>query len=142
MVTMARPRGKSQPQPTACPCGTGQPYDECCGRWHRGQGAAPTAEQLMRSRFSAFALGDTAYLLRTWHPSTRPRGLDLTGGPRYTRLEVLATDRGSLFDTEGTVLFRAHYRDGGRPGVLEEHSRFVRESGQWVYVAPIDAVTG
>lgn len=132
MVTMARPQNK----PATCPCGSGQAYAECCGRWHRGADA-PTAEQLMRSRFSAFALGDPAYLLRTWHPTTRPPELDLTGGPRYTRLEVLAADRGSMFDTEGTVLFRAHYRDGGRPGVLEEHSRFVREGGRWYYVAPI-----
>lgn len=133
MVTMARARRKPDPQPAVCPCGTGQPYDECCGRWHRG-GEAPTAEQLMRSRYSAFAVGDAVYLLRTWHSSTRPRDLELAGGPRYTGLEVLATDRGSMFDTEGTVLFRAHYRDGGRPGVLEEHSRFLREGGHWRYV--------
>ncbi|WP_212844380.1 YchJ family protein [Catellatospora sp. IY07-71] len=129
---MARPQHK----PATCPCGSGQAYPDCCARWHRGADA-PTAEQLMRSRFSAFALGDPAYLLRTWHPTTRPRELDLAGGPRYTRLEVLAADRGSMFDTEGTVLFRAHYRDGGRADVLEEHSRFVREDGRWYYVAPI-----
>ena len=120
----------------ACPCGAGPPYGDCCGRWHRSPAGAPTAEQLMRSRFTAFATGDAGYLLRTWHPDTRPRDLDLTHGPRYLRLEVLGTGRGGLFDTEGTVLFRAHYVEGGRRGVLEEHSRFVREDGRWLYVAP------
>jgi SEC-C motif-containing protein len=91
----------------------------------------------MRSRFTAFATGDAGYLLRTWHPDTRPRDLDLADGPRFERLEVLGAERGSLFDTEGTVRFRAHYVDQGRRGVLEEHSRFVREDGRWFYVAPL-----
>ena len=90
----------------------------------------------MRSRFCAYALGDAAYVARTWHPRTRPRDLDLTGGLRFTRLEVLATTGGSMFDTEGTVAFRAHYLDGRRPGVLEEESAFVRDSGQWLYAGP------
>ena len=63
--------------PRRCPCTSGLPYDECCGPLHRGERAAPTAEQLMRSRFSAFALADAAYLLATWHPSTRPESLEL-----------------------------------------------------------------
>ena len=58
-----------------CPCGTGLPYDDCCGPLHAGSTAAATAEQLMRSRYSAFAVGDAAYLLATWHPSTRPAAL-------------------------------------------------------------------
>lgn len=88
----------------------------------------------MRSRFSAFAVGDTAYLLRTWHPGTRPARLDLDPGQRWTRLEVLGTDRGGLFDTAGTVEFRAHYRHAGRPGTLRENSRFTRADGRWVYL--------
>src|SRR3712207_8451687 len=63
--------------PRRCPCGTGLPYAECCGRLHDGTATAGTAEQLMRSRDSAFAVGDPAYLLATWHPSTRPPSLDL-----------------------------------------------------------------
>jgi SEC-C motif-containing protein len=90
----------------------------------------------MRSRFTAFVLGDRAYLLRTWHPSTRPRTLDLAGGPRFTRLEVLGGTGGTLFDSEATVRFRAHYIEGRTPGVLAENSRFVREHGHWLYVAP------
>ena len=95
----------------------------------------------MRSRFTAFALGDAAYLLRTWHASTSPRTLDLTGGPRFTRLEVLGASGGTMFDREGTVRFRAHYVEGRSPGVLSENSRFTRENGQWYYIAPVDERT-
>lgn len=117
-----------------CPCGSGLPYPECCRPLHRGEATAATAEALMRSRFSAFAVGDADYLLRSWHSSTRPARLRLDPGQRWTRLEILGTDRGGLFDTAGTVAFRAHYREAGRPEALEEHSRFVRENGQWVYL--------
>jgi hypothetical protein len=66
-----------------CPCGLGDGYESCCGRLHAGA-PAPTAESLMRSRYSAFAVGDAGYLLRTWHPSGRPQNLSLdspSGGP-------------------------------------------------------------
>ena len=121
-------------QTLPCPCGSGLPYAECCRPLHRGEATAATAEALMRSRFSAFAVGDPDYLLRSWHSSTRPARLRLDPGQRWTRLEILGTERGGLFDTAGTVAFRAHYREAGRPGALEEHSRFVREDGQWVYL--------
>ncbi|MEV4757042.1 YchJ family protein [Micromonospora sp. NPDC049559] len=117
-----------------CPCGSGGAYEGCCGRLHRGEATAATAEQLMRSRFSAFAVGDTAYLLRTWHSRTRPARLTLDPRQRWTRLEILGTDQGSLFDTTGQVEFVAHYRESGRPGTLHERSRFVRADGEWVYL--------
>lgn len=88
----------------------------------------------MRSRYTAFVRGEAAYLLRTWHPSTRPARLDLDDSVRYTRLEVLASTGGGLFDKEGTVHFRAHFIDGGQPGVMDEDSRFLREGGAWAYV--------
>ncbi len=88
----------------------------------------------MRSRYSAFAVGDTAYLLRSWHSTTRPAVLELDPAQRWTALEILAATDGSAFHTEGTVTFRAHYAVRGRTGSQEEHSRFVREDGQWVYL--------
>jgi SEC-C motif-containing protein len=120
-----------------CPCGLGDDYDSCCGRLHSGAPAA-TAEQLMRSRYSAFAVGDAAYLLRTWHPSGRPRVLRLDPVLRWARLAVLETHDGGLFDTAGTVRFRAMYVHDGQRGVLAETSRFVREDGRWVYLGPAD----
>jgi len=87
----------------------------------------------MRSRFSAFSVGDAGYLLRTWHPAARPARLDLDRGTRWTRLEILETTGGSVVATEGTVRFRAHYTDNGEAGCMEEHSRFVRHEGAWTY---------
>jgi SEC-C motif-containing protein len=92
----------------------------------------------MRSRFSAYAVGDADYLLRTWHSTTRPARLTLDPQQRWTRLDILGTDRGGLFDTTGAVEFRAHYRESGQVGTMYEHSRFVREDGEWVY---LDAVS-
>jgi SEC-C motif-containing protein len=88
----------------------------------------------MRSRYSAFALGDAAYLLETWHPTTRPRTLDLDPDVRWTGLDVLATTGGSLLHAEGTVEFRAHYLRDREPGAQHENSRFARDGGQWRYV--------
>jgi SEC-C motif-containing protein len=117
-----------------CPCGAGLPVAECCGRLHDGTTTAATAEQLMRSRYSAFALGDTGYLRTTWHPTTRPRTLDLDRGVRWTGLNVLATTGGTLLSSEGTVEFRAHYVVEGAAGAQHEESRFVREGGHWRYL--------
>ncbi|MFE6803470.1 YchJ family protein [Streptomyces sp. NPDC057696] len=123
----------SRPAPT-CPCGLPSPYDACCGRYHSGRANAPTAEALMRSRYCAFAVKDAAYLLRTWHPATRPPAVTFEPGMRWTGLEILATTEGSAFHSTGTVTFRARYTDGGRPGSLHERSRFIRLDGAWVYV--------
>jgi SEC-C motif-containing protein len=88
----------------------------------------------MRSRYSAFALRDRAYLLMTWHSSTRPQHLDLDPGQQWTGLRILAQTGGGLFDATGTVEFEASYRDGGHTGALRELSRFVREAGAWRYL--------
>ena len=88
----------------------------------------------MRSRYSAFAVGDTAYLLRTWSARTRPPHLDLDPQVRWTELDVQAVTGGSSFHTEGTVEFTARFRRAGHPGHQHEVSRFAREDGRWVYV--------
>lgn len=92
----------------------------------------------MRSRYSAFAVGDADYLRRTWHPSQRPADLTLDPAITWTRLAVLETSGGGLFDTTGTVRFRAVYTADGKRGVLAENSRFAREDGAWLYVGPIE----
>ena len=94
----------------------------------------------MRSRFTAFALGDEAHLLRSWHPATRPPGVRFVPGQRWTRLEVLATVGGDLLDQEGAVEFRAHHERRGRTGSLHELSRFVRDpDGRWAYLGAVEA---
>ncbi|WP_030867213.1 YchJ family protein [Streptomyces sp. NRRL S-37] len=114
----------------SCPCGLPEAYEDCCGRFHSGSAAAPTAERLMRSRYCAFVRRDGTYLLRTWHPRTRPERIDFDPGMRWTGLEVLDTSDGSAFHSTGTVTFRASYRGGS----LHERSRFERVDGAWVYV--------
>ncbi len=88
----------------------------------------------MRSRYTAFATGDAAYLRRTWHRSTRPARLDLDDGVTWRRLDVLRTQAGGPFDGTGVVEFVARYRGADGPGLLHERSRFVREGGRWLYV--------
>lgn len=94
-----------------------------------------TAEALMRSRFDAFRTADAAWLLRTWHPSTRPALLDLADNPPWRGLQIVDTVAGGPDDDTGLVEFRATYLqpDGGI-GVLHERSRFVRERGRWFYL--------
>jgi len=122
-----------------CPCGSGDPAAGCCSRYLVDARTAPTAEALMRSRYTAFATGNRDYLLASWHPSTRPDELELDERMVWRRLDVVDTDAGGPWDDAGTVEFVAHYRidDGtaiGQRGRLHESSRFVREGGRWLYV--------
>ncbi|MBZ9643529.1 YchJ family protein [Streptomyces sp. PSKA30] len=126
----------------SCPCGLAETYEMCCGRFlpqsrtsstggtPTGAASAPTAEALMRSRYSAFVKRDEAYLLRTWHPRTRPPRVEFEPGMRWTGLEILDTGDGTAFHTTGTVTFRASFKGGA----LHERSRFERVDGAWMYV--------
>lgn len=119
-----------------CPCGSGDTYGACCGPLHRRDRPAPTAVALMRARYSAFAVGDAAFLRDTWHPRTRPPVIDLDPDQEWRGLTVLATHAGGPFDDSGEVEFVARYRwrTSGDRGRLHEVSRFVREHGYWSYV--------
>lgn len=88
----------------------------------------------MRSRFSAFARGDAAYLLASWHPSTRPPELELDADVVWRRLQIVDTVAGGPDDAAGVVEFRASYRGPDGAGVLHERSRFARVGGRWLYL--------
>jgi SEC-C motif domain protein len=120
----------------ACPCGLDRTYQDCCGSLHSGRATAPTAQALMRSRYGAFVVEDEAYLLRTWHATTRPPSIPFDPGQAWIGLVLLGTSGGSLLHTEGTVEFRASYRLRGRTATLHENSRFLRENGNWSYLGP------
>lgn len=92
----------------------------------------------MRSRYTAFAVGDTGHLFRSWHPATRPAELTPDPALRWTGLEVLDTSAGGAGDDEGVVSFRAHHTGPDGAGVLAETSLFTRRGRQrrWVYVRP------
>ncbi len=88
----------------------------------------------MRSRFSAFAIGDAQYLLDSWHPRTRPQELVLDSEQRWYRLDIIATHAGARDDVSGTVEFEAFYRRGQDASSQHEISRFVRQKNRWYYV--------
>ncbi|MGA7595737.1 MAG: YchJ family metal-binding protein [Gallionella sp.] len=114
-----------------CPCG-GADYAACCGRYHDGA-AAPDAEALMRSRYSAYVLGLEHYLLASWHDSTRPAALDLAAdSTKWLGLEIRKHSRESA--DRATVEFVARCKIGGRAARMHEVSRFVREGGRWFYL--------
>jgi len=118
-----------------CPCGSGALLDACCGRWHAGAQRllAPDATSLMRSRYSAYALGLLEYLQATWHASTRPTALDpMPSGLQWLGLEV--RQHRLISPQEATVEFVARSKLGGKAHRLHETSRFVHELGQWWYV--------
>ena len=91
----------------------------------------------MRSRYTAFALRKSQYLLATWHPSTRPPTLELDPEVRWTGLEIVSTAGGSLLEHGGTVEFRASYRRGRQTDVQHENSRFLRVDSRWLYLGAV-----
>ncbi len=118
-------------QTIACPCGSAD-YAACCGRFIERGELPQTAEELMRSRYSAYTLHDDVYLKWTWHASTRPsEAVAQDEDVKWLELEV----RRHVPDGDkATVEFVARYKVGGRAHRLHEISRFVREDGRWLYV--------
>lgn len=116
-----------------CPCSSGDVFGDCCGPLLQGA-PAPTAERLMRSRYTAFALEDADYLRRTWHATTRPATVEVEPELQWRRLLIIDRVAGGPFDREGVVEFEAFWRQGADRGSLHERSRFVREERQWYYV--------
>ncbi|MEZ5824466.1 MAG: YchJ family metal-binding protein [Geminicoccaceae bacterium] len=126
-----------------CPCGLARPYGRCCGALHDGSRKAQTAEQLMRSRYAAFAAGVADYLRTTLHPSMRRDfSLDLTREwierTRWTGLSIIERSGGGPTDSEGTVRFEARYVEDGENRVHRENSLFEKRRGVWYYVSALD----
>jgi SEC-C motif-containing protein len=115
-----------------CPCGGGD-YVACCGRFIDQGGIAQTAEELMRSRYTAYTLGNEAYVRATWCPRTLPEGTLVSNEPglKWLGLEVR---RHAQSGDEATVEFVARYKIGGRAQRMHEVSRFIREEGRWYYL--------
>lgn len=119
-----------------CPCGSGQPYADCCGRFVDARALPATAQELMRSRYTAYVLGREDYLLATWHPRTRPErlGTEDDAGLRWLGLDIRRVEAGGPDDREGSVEFVARCKRGGRAQRIHERSRFLREGGRWLYL--------
>lgn len=122
-----------------CPCGSELEFAACCEPIISGEAPAPTAEALMRSRYSSHVKGMYEYLGTSMHPEMRG---DLSVDEikewseqiTWTGLEILDTKAGSAEDEVGEVEFVAHYKLGGVPQELHEHSFFRKEGENWYYV--------
>lgn len=133
---MTNPKAPANP----CPCSPDTEYSACCGRYLSGNALPPTAEALMRSRFSAFAKQNANYLVATLLPAKRERN-ELKSiqksfrGIRWVKLEVLGTEKGAAGDDTGAVEFRAYWQAaaGREKGELHERSTFVKQGDRWYY---------
>ena len=123
----------------ACPCGLQNSYSDCCEQIHESIHNVRTAEQLMRSRYTAFVKSKGDYLMLSHHSSTRPIKdkkaiVDWAKSVSWIRLEVLETTKGKEKDSKGTVTFNAYYYENGKVNVLNEKSAFIKENGHWIYL--------
>lgn len=125
----------------SCPCCSGKPYHACCGPLHEGKMAPASALDLMRSRYSAYATNNVAYIIRTTHhrhPAIlqnlnvwKEEILKFCMSTEFERLEVLESKESS---DRATVIFIAHLKQGNEDATFTERSFFAKVSGEWFYV--------
>ena len=132
---MAKKNQLEQP----CPCGSEITYEECCYKGHMAIETLVTAEQLMRSRYSAYVMADIDYLMKSHHSTTCPNNekeeiLKWTKSVKWIRLEVLNSSKGLDNDSDGTVEFKAYFKENGIVSVIHENSKFIKENKYWVYL--------
>ena len=125
-----------------CPCQSSLDYKNCCGKYHNGKIPAPTAEALMRSRYTAYVMGNAQYLFKTWHKSTRPtlKALKSFGAQNLIGLKIIATQAGGESDNKGMVEFIATSHSPTLVGIFDQHkekSLFARVNNRWVYIDAI-----
>ena len=146
MSSSTHPQIKTIDPASPCPCGNDQPYHECCGVFHQGV-AASTAEKLMRSRFTAYFLGDTDYLLKTtWQRQIS--GIDQAGihkradNTQWRRLDIVSKEAGGESDNKGKVEFKAWFFNPvtQKEEAHHENSDFIKEEGRWYFIYPDVAV--
>src|SRR4051812_11236618 len=120
-----------------CPCCSGIKYEQCCRPWHQGR-AAPTALALMRSRYTAYALGNIDYIIATTHP----RHAEICRPLEERKKEIEQFCKGTLFRkleilevSETAVTFRATLSEGGKVFFLSERSAFEKVNGRWYYLS-------
>jgi SEC-C motif-containing protein len=118
-----------------CPCGSGLEYNLCCGQFLQGK-RANTAEQLMRSRYTAYVVNDETYLLETWLKNTRPQTLNFSRQQpqKWIGLKILNHAVDVDYPDEARVEFIARYKVNGKAGKIHELSRFKKQDGRWFYV--------
>jgi SEC-C motif-containing protein len=118
---------KQKTSKSRCPCGSNLPLSQCCEPYINNTSTAPTAEALMRSRYTAYTLSNDTYLLETWHSSTRPVRIDMDASLQWVRLEIINSEH-------DRVEFIVTYKIQGKAHRLHENSRFVFEDQKWFYL--------
>jgi len=118
----------------SCPCGSNLNFEACCAPFIQGTQYPKTAEQLMRSRYSAYVESNIDYLRQSWHHSTRPESIDMHPEIKWLGLKIVSTQEGQNQHTTGTVEFVARNKLAGRAFRLHEKSQFIRENGRWFYL--------
>lgn len=119
-----------------CPCGGDQGlslFKDCCGPYLSGDKLATNAESLMRSRYTAYVYHDESYLLKTWHPQTRPESLALSDSMNQW-IGLVVHEFREIDEKHQEVAFTAKYKYNGRAFKMREHSRFSKEEEQWFYL--------
>lgn len=118
-----------------CLCGSGLLYPACCGVYHRGEQFPKTATDLMRSRFTAYALRNSDYLLASWDSSKRPAKIDFSKETAvWQNLSIISNKKGNPGDSKGMVEFKAYYQQDGKDYFMHEISRFVKHGQRWHYL--------
>jgi SEC-C motif domain protein len=120
---------------TPCLCGSTIAYGDCCQPFHLGEKIPSTAQALMRSRYTAYALQNGAYLQATWDATKRPESIDFSReNIEWLRLEITETKKGGAKDAKGLVTFKAFYIQNAEEHVMNEISRFTKHEGRWFYL--------
>lgn len=126
-----------------CLCGSGLDYNNCCGAFHSGEQSPVTAEALMRSRFTAYALRNSDYLLSTWDSSKRPATIDFSKETaEWQSLSIVSTKKGGRNDSKGVVEFKAFYRQDDNDYFMHEISRFIKSGSRWLYLDGVVKAVG
>ncbi len=126
-----------------CLCGSGLQYSLCCGRYHNGDAIPPTAESLLRSRFTAYAQRNAAYLLASWDKTKRPAEIDFTQETaEWQKLQILSIKKGAAWDSKGLIDFKAFYQQDGEAYFMHEISRFSKIGQHWFYLDGVIKAVG
>jgi len=120
-----------------CPCGSGELYGKCCKPYIKGKKNAPTAEALMRSRYSAYVLHEIDYIIDTCHKKenmNRAGIEDWSEKSNWQGLKIISTSGGGIDDNSGTVIFEATYlRKDGLKHIHSEEATFTKKEERWLY---------
>ncbi len=122
-----------------CYCNSNLDFTACCEPLLKARRKATTAEQLMRSRYSAYVMADINYLLMTHHKQSRPTKdrksiLSWTKSVQWISLEIVKSEKGNANDNVGYVEFKAFFMENGKLECIHENSRFVKDKGLWFYI--------